>query len=151
MDEEDYEQAMDLCDNESTPLTRVIGAGLPKMSFGFGVMAEAARTAAENEAIRLHQKISWLALLGNIGPMCGLLGTVWGMIISFNKIAKLGSPNPADLADGISIALVTTVLGLVVAIPTMAFFFYFRNRVVRAISDVEAITSDLFERFRPTV
>ena len=48
-----------------------------------------------------------------------------------------------------SIALVTTVLGLVVAIPTMSFFFYFRNRVVRAITDVEAISADLFERFRP--
>ena len=130
-------------------MTRVIGAGLPKINHGFEVMTEAAHKAAENEAVRLHQKISWLALLGNIGPMLGLLGTVWGMILSFNKIAKIGSPDPAELADGISIALVTTVLGLVVAIPTMAFFFYFRNRVVRSMTDVEAIVADLYERFRP--
>ena len=73
------------------------------------------------------------------------------MIGSFNVIAsKGGQTNPADFADEISQALVTTLLGLIVAIPASAMFVFFRNRVVMTALEVGAITEDLFERFRPT-
>jgi biopolymer transport protein ExbB len=105
---------------------------------------------SEEETIKLQQKISWLNLIANLAPMMGLLGTVYGMIVAFNEITKLG-PNvtPADLSTGISAALVTTMLGLIVAIPTMAAFFYFRNKVIKVSLELAAIADDLVERFRP--
>ena len=81
--------------------------------------------------------------------MMGLMGTVYGMFVTFGKIAASGgNVSPAKLADGIKGALVTTLLGLIVAIPTGIAFFYMRNRVIRTATEVNAITEDLFERFR---
>ncbi len=97
----------------------------------------------------IKKKISYLSLIGNIAPMLGLFGTVTGMIKAFNTIAALGSAvSPADLAGGISQALVTTFLGLFVAIPSMIAYFMFRNRVVRITLEVGAIAEELVERFR---
>ena len=101
------------------------------------------------EAIKLQQKIGYLSLIGNIAPMMGLFGTVSGMITAFQTIAEKGaSVTPADLAGGISQALVTTFLGLFVAIPTMIAYFFFRNKVVRITLEIHAIADDLVERFR---
>ena len=82
--------------------------------------------------------------------MMGLLGTVFGMVLSFHVIATSGgNADPAKLADGISQALLTTLFGLMVAIPTTAAFAYMRNNLVRSVIEVGAIVEDLFDRFRP--
>ena len=84
-----------------------------------------------------------------MSPLLGLLGTVYGMISAFQTIAQKGaSVTPADLAGGISQALVTTFLGLFVAIPSMIAYFFFRNKVVRITLEIGAIADDLVERFR---
>ena len=103
----------------------------------------------DEEAVKLHQKIGWLSLIANVAPMMGLLGTVSGMVAAFRVIATSKNPDPAELADGISMALLTTLFGLIVAIPTTAAFAYLRNNLVRSIIEVGAIVEDLFERFRP--
>jgi biopolymer transport protein ExbB len=72
------------------------------------------------------------------------------MLKSFGVIERSVSPNPADLAGGIKEALVTTLLGLVVAVPVMVGFFFFRNRVVKTVLEISAITEDMLDRFRPT-
>ena len=83
--------------------------------------------------------------------MMGLLGTVSGMVKAFNTIATTqGQASPAELADGISQALLTTMFGLVVAIPTTAAFAYLRNNLITSVIEVGAMVEDLFERFRPT-
>jgi biopolymer transport protein ExbB len=105
----------------------------------------------DEESVRLHQKLGWLAVVGAVAPMLGLLGTVQGMIIAFHEIASSGGQaTPADLANSISIALLTTLFGLMVAIPVISVMAYLRNRLVRSIIEVGAIVEDLFERFRPT-
>jgi biopolymer transport protein ExbB len=84
--------------------------------------------------------------------MLGLLGTVSGMVKSFNVIASSqGQASPADLAIGISQALLTTMEGLIVAIPVTAVFAFLRNRLIRTVIETGAIIEDLFERFRPNV
>jgi len=112
-------------------------------------MMEAMEKSSDNETVRLHAKIGYLSLIGNIAPMMGLLGTVQGMITAFQKIAQVVNPEPSQLAEGISMALVTTFLGLVVAIPTMVCFFYFRNRVNRISIEIMETCEELFDRFRP--
>ncbi|HKX34844.1 MAG TPA: MotA/TolQ/ExbB proton channel family protein [Actinomycetota bacterium] len=149
-DEEQFQEAMELCENEPNFFTRVCGAGISKIGHEFEVMEAAITEMGDEESIRLHQKIGWLALIANVAPMLGLLGTVWGMIIAFKQIADSGGQaNPADLASGISVALLTTLFGLLVAIPTTAAFAYLRNNLVRSVIEVGAIVEDLFERFRP--
>ncbi|MCB9914310.1 MAG: MotA/TolQ/ExbB proton channel family protein [Planctomycetes bacterium] len=149
-DEGQYQEAMELCENEPCFFTRIAGAGIAKIGHDFAVIEQSISEMGDEESIRLHQKIGWLSLIANVAPMMGLLGTVSGMIQSFNIIASSGGQaNPADLAGGISIALLTTLLGLIVAIPTTAAFAYLRNRLVRTVIEVGAIIEDLFERFRP--
>ena len=105
---------------------------------------------SEEESIKLHQKIGWLSLIGNIAPMLGLFGTVLGMIGAFNEITRLGAAvTPQDLSKGISTALITTLFGLFVAMPSLFFFFLFRNKVVKVSLEINAIADDLVERFRP--
>ena len=146
--EEQFQEALELCESEPNFLTNVLAAGLPKMEHGFDSMEQAAHDIAEEEAIKLHAKTSWLSLLSAIAPMLGLLGTVWGMIGAFDVIAGSSAPEPSDFAGSISLALITTVLGLIVAIPMMVGFFYFRNKVTRIVLEIGAISEDLLDRFR---
>jgi biopolymer transport protein ExbB len=151
-EEEEYQEALELCENEPNFLTNVLSAGLPKINAGFEAMEKAMDEVAEEETIKLHQKIGWLSLIGNIAPMMGLFGTVLGMIGAFNEITRLGANvTPKDLSAGISTALITTLFGLFVAMPALFFFFLFRNKVIRVSLEITAIAADLVERFRPQV
>ena len=150
-DEENFQEALELCEQERTYLTNVVQSGLSKLGHPFETIQTAVREMEEEESVKLFQKIGWLSLISATAPMMGLLGTVSGMFITFGDIASAGgSVSPAMLAGGIKLALVTTIFGLIVAIPVGAFFFVFRNRVVRTSIEVNAIAEDLFERFRGT-
>lgn len=148
-DEGRFEEAMELCESEQTLLTRTAAAGIAKIGHGFDAIEKALEEMGDEEAVKLHQKIGWLSVISNVAPMMGLFGTVSGMVTAFNVIATQKNPNPSDLASGISQALLTTMFGLVVAIPTTAVFAYLRNNLVRSVIEVGAIVEDLFDRFRP--
>jgi len=111
----------------------VILAGLERYKaaqFGFAEYKSAVEEEGEEQTARLYRKTEVLGLIGAVAPMLGLLGTVLGMIQAFNTIAaKGGMARPDELAGGIGQALVTTLMGLIVAIPTMIAFSYFRNRI----------------------
>ena len=144
-----YQEALEFCEQHDVPFARVIAAGIQKVGHGYDTIEKATDEMEEEEAIRLHQKVGWLSLIAGIAPMMGLLGTVVGMVGAFNVIASAGETvKPADFADSISQALMTTVLGLVIAIPVTSFFVYFRNRVVRITLEIGAISEELFDRFR---
>lgn len=148
-EDENYEDVMETCAAEPGYLTNCLGAALPKLDSGHGAMVEAARSMADEETVKLHQQIGWLQLIGSMAPMLGLLGTVQGMIVSFSQIAAMeGSPKPKDLATGIYLALVTTVEGLVVAIPAICSYFYFRNKVVTLTMEMGGVVDELLDRFR---
>ena len=150
-EEEQFQEAMDLCESERTYLTNIVQAGLAKLGHSFDTIQGSVREMEEEETVKLFQKIGWLSLIAASAPMMGLLGTVTGMFVTFGTIASAGgSVSPAVLAGGIKLALVTTIFGLCVALPTGAFFFTFRNRVVRTTIEVNAIAEELFERFRPS-
>jgi len=108
-------------------------AGLERFKgsdFGFAEYKSAVEEAGEDQTGRLYRKTEVLGLIGAIAPMLGLAGTVLGMIEAFNTIAaKGGMAQPDELAGGIGKALVTTLLGLFVAIPAMVAFSFFRNKI----------------------
>jgi biopolymer transport protein ExbB len=145
--EENYEEALNLCDSEPSLLTNMLGAGLTKLQGGYDAMTDAMGEALEEGATRIHQKINYLDLIANVAPMLGLLGTVQGMIQAFMKLAG-GTPKPGELAGDISLALVTTAQGLIVAIPMLTFKMIIKNRIVRILMEVSAVSNELVERFK---
>ncbi len=93
-------------------------------------MRDAFFESVQEQALRLGRRIEWINLIGNVSPMVGLFGTIVGMIELFNAIVIAGGqPQPAQLAGGISVALVTTFWGLLIAIPALTVYGIFRNRV----------------------
>lgn len=149
LQEQQYQEALELCESEKNFVTAMVGAALPKLSHGFDEMRDAAMAAATNETSKLNQKISYLSLLANMGPMLGLFGTVYGMVSAFGEIVALGpAVTPKDLAGGVQQALITTVDGLLVAMPCIGFGFYFKNKVIAITNELTAIGEDMLERFR---
>lgn len=111
-------------------LAFVLEAGLTEVDGGWPAVEKAMEDAAADQSARLLRKVEYLSVIGNLAPMLGLLGTVIGMILAFRRVAETqGAARAADLAQGIYLALVTTVEGLIVAIPALAAFAVFRNRV----------------------
>jgi biopolymer transport protein ExbB len=119
-----------LCREQPSFLSFVLLNGLGELDGGWSAMEKAMEDAAAEQSARLFRKIEYLSVIGNIAPMVGLLGTVTGMIFAFQRVASTqGSAGAGDLAEGIYQALVTTVGGLIVAIPSLGAFAIFRNRV----------------------
>lgn len=103
----------------------------------------------QEQALRLGRRIEWLNLIGNVSPMVGLFGTVFGMIKLFNAIVTAGGqPQPAQLAEGISVALVTTLWGLFIAIPSLAIHGVFANRIETLLSDATAEAENILTEIR---
>jgi biopolymer transport protein ExbB len=148
-DEGQYQEAMELCENEQNLFTRICAAGISKIGHPFEVIQTSLEEMGDEEAVKMHQKVGWIAVIAAVAPMIGLLGTVSGMIGAFHTIANTANPTPSELAGGIYVALLTTLFGLMVAIPASAAFAFLRNRLVRSTIEIGAIVEDLFERFRP--
>ena len=106
------------------------------------------RKSAKRKAWKLEHRLSYMALIGNLSPMIGLFGTVQGMISSFRVIATSPqTPKPSQLAEGISTALFTTLVGLAIAIPAIAAYNILRNRVARLLLEVGVQSENLMSRF----
>ncbi len=133
--EKEIDEAIEFC-REQKPeslLTSVVLAGLQRYKnseFGFAEYRAAVEEEGEEQTAALYRQTEVLSVIGAIAPMLGLLGTVQGMIEAFNAIAATGGmAKPADLADAISKALITTLEGLMVAIPTLVALSLFRSRI----------------------
>ncbi len=110
----------------------------------FAEAREIAETEGTRQAAALNQRITYLADIGTIAPMLGLFGTVLGMIKSFSVVASdIVASRPIMLAEGVSEALVTTATGLVIGIPAMAAYSFFRGRVQSLIAELEAASTQL--------
>lgn len=106
----------------------------------------------QEQALRLLRKVEWTNIIGNVAPMVGLFGTVFGMIKAFNGIVIAGGqPQPAQLAEGISIALVTTFWGLLIAIPALTIHGVFRNRVEAIVNEAAIEAEVVLAEFRQKI
>ncbi len=138
-----------LCRKSPSPLSFVLISGLSEIDFGWQAMEKAMEDAIAEQAAKLLRKIEYLSVIGNLSPMCGLLGTVTGMIFAFQQVAiTQGMAGAGDLAEGIYSALVTTVAGLVVAIPSLGAFAIFRNRIDQLIAETAYVSQHVFAPVR---
>ena len=138
LDKKEFQQAYELAKADDSYLGRVLSIGLVKLQVGRQQAFDAMRETQAEEAMQLEHKISYVSLIGAIAPMFGLLGTVSGMVSAFTVIAQSATqPKHHELASGISQALVTTLIGLWIAIPATACFSLFRNWLEQLNSDVD--------------
>jgi len=147
MQKKDVGSAYQFCLANPCSLTRVLSSAMLKVNFDRDQankvsMEEAAGEALDSEETRFTMWVNYLNVFATIAPMIGLYGTVSGMITAFNQL-KAGQSEPADLAGGIGEAMITTAGGLIVGIPAMFFFFFFRNKLMGIISEVQRNASFL--------
>lgn len=140
-------EAVKICEQYRGPVASIMKAGLLK----YGQPREDLEKTIENAALyemgRLERGLVVLATVANVAPLLGFLGTVTGMIRSFDALAEQGLSNPAAVASGISEALITTAAGLMIAIPVQLAYNYFTTRINRFVRDIEAATNMLLETF----
>lgn len=148
LDEKQYQEAYELAKADESFLGNVLAAGLAKLSSSYQHAHTAMEEVGEEENMKLDHRLSYLALIGTISPMIGLFGTVHGMIDAFYVIATSGTTPPASqLAGGISKALLTTLIGLFIAIPAITAYNILRNRVQRLVLEAGITSENLMGRF----
>lgn len=149
LNEKRYQEAYELAKADESLLGQVLASGLAKLSTGYDNALASMQETGQEESLKLDQRLSVLALIGTIAPMFGLLGTVDGMVASFQVIARSStSPKPSELAQGISMALVTTLVGLWLAIPAILAFNLLKNRQQKLLLESGIISENLMKRFQ---
>jgi biopolymer transport protein ExbB len=138
-----FKEAFDLARADQSFLGKVLAGGMSRLQYGLEDAREAALNLVESIRSSKEQINNYTAVISSLGPLIGLVGTVFGMILSFKELARGGKVEAAKLADGISHALVITMLGIGIAVPGLFFNAFFRNRITRISMDVANISDDL--------
>ena len=147
-----FDDILKLDSGKTSFLTQVVLAGLKETSQGYNTMIKTMEDTIEALNAAISRKIEHLNVIGNIAPMLGLLGTVIGMLRCFNEISQVtGAVEPQQLAGGIFEALITTCMGLIVAIPTIYFYALFRNRLDELTAQTALKAEELVHAFKHEV
>ena len=131
--EKKFQDAYDACKDNDSFLARLVRTGIANLPAGRVEAKEAMSEATDEIVTSMDMRISYLAIIGTLGPMIGLVGTIWGMIMSFKEIAMAAGaqPRPDQVAKGISTALFITLEGVSLSVPAIFFFAFFRNRIAQ--------------------
>ncbi len=140
-------RSIEICENYDHPVAITLKSGLLRFGKPHEEIEKAMESVALHEVSKLEKGLWVLATVANIAPLFGFLGTVTGMIASFEGLAEVGLGQPEVVAGGISEALITTATGLMIALPVQAAYNYFNNRVAQFALDMEISASVLLETF----
>lgn len=139
-----FKEAYEMARSDSSYLGRVLTTGMSRLQYGIEDAREASFNMVDSIRASKEQLIAYLGTIGTLGPMFGLVGTVYGMIKSFKVLAEPGvSPSPAKLADGISHALVVTLVGVALSVPAIFCHAFFKNRLTRIEKETGNMADDL--------
>ena len=141
----DREAALAYCHSNGSPIARVAAAGISKLHKDEESVEQAIEDAGANEVAKLRRNLRTLFGVTAVSPLLGLIGTVWGMIQAFQVAADRGLGQASALATGIYEALVTTLAGLMVAIPCLALYYYFLGRIDRLVSFMNDASMEFME------
>lgn len=144
-------EAVEACRQQPSVLARMLSAGLADVRIGYAAVEKAMEDAATEQAARLLRRVEYLSTIGTIAPMIGLLGTVWGMILAFLEFETKANPQVSELAPGIYRALVTTLFGLMVAVPALAAYSIFRNRIDERIAETALLAEHVFADYKQSM
>ena len=145
--EEDLSRSIGICDSEEHPVANTLKAGLLRYGKPHQEIEKAMESVALHEVAKLERGLWILATVAQIAPLFGFLGTVTGMINSFEALAEVGLGNPKAVAAGIAEALITTAAGLTIALPAQYAFNHYTNKVNAYTLDMETTAAMLLETF----
>ena len=148
MAEGDVVKAMEICQQNPSAMSSIVMAAFQHIEEGFEAIQEAVTAASDLEQEKIQQRLNWISVCGNLGPSLGLLGTVQGMILTFQALAQGGAGDAAALANSIGQALWTTAGGLIVSIPSITVFYSLRNKANRLILKMTALTMEILNGLR---
>jgi len=140
-----YDEALDICENNPSPIANLMKVGIENRGFSQSEIKDAILSAANLEIPHLERYLTSLGTIAHISPLLGLLGTVTGNIKAFGVLGSFGAAvgDPSLLANGIAEALLTTAAGIMVAVPTVAFYNFLVNKVNHIIIRLENRVNDL--------
>lgn len=141
--------ALEACENAPSPLSNILTAGLNNVENGYSVVLDSVSNAAGIENEKLMQRVQMLNVVSALAPSLGLMGTVMGMVLAFATLATAtGGEKAMALAVNISIALYTTLYGLLTSVPAIIGYTFARNQANRLILSMETLTYDLIKVLR---
>ena len=148
MSEGDVVKAMEVCEQNPSAMSSIVLAAFQHIEEGFEAIQEAVNASSDLEQEKIQQRLNWISVCGNLGPSLGLLGTVQGMILTFQALASGGAGDASALASSIGQALWTTAGGLIVSIPAITVFYSLRNKANRLILKMTAMTMEILNGLR---
>ena len=148
LNEKEFQAAYEMARTDESVLGQVLSAGLAKLSRGYNKALEGMQEVGEEESMKLEHRLSYMALIGNLSPMIGLFGTVFGMMGAFKTLATAENVEPSKLAGDINVALITTASGLAIAIPLMILIATVNIRIAKMEDLVGAGLTRFFEAFK---
>lgn len=148
MSEGDIVAAMEACQNTPSAMSNILLAAFTHIEDGYETIQEAVTAASDLEQEKLMQRLTWISVCSNLGPSLGLLGTVQGMILTFQALAAGNAGDASALAASIGQALWTTAGGLIVSIPSITAFYSLRNNANRRILRMTAVTMEFLNSLR---
>lgn len=138
-----FKEAYDMAKADPSFVGRVLTSGMARLQYGLEDAREAAHQTLESIKADKDAKNNYTAVIASLGPMLGLVGTVFGMIGAFMELGSGGTPNPGKLAQNVAHALSVTLIGIAISVPAIAFNAFFRNRITKLTMDVGHIADDL--------
>lgn len=138
-----FKEAYDMARGDPSFLGRVLTSGMARLQYGLEDAREASLNTLESIKGDKDAKNNYTAVIASLGPMLGLVGTVFGMIGAFMELGSGSTPNPAKLAENVAHALSVTLVGIAISVPAIAFNAFFRNRISKVTMDVGHISDDL--------
>ena len=144
LEKKEYQKATSLCKQQDNLVSAIALKGLSKMSQSKSAVESAVQYEGKARIEKIWQNLTYLGDIAVVAPMLGLLGTILGMIDAFNFF-KAGTIHPGLLTQGLAKAMINTALGLVVAVPCLIFYSYFRGKISAITSSAESAASEIVQ------
>jgi biopolymer transport protein ExbB len=135
-----------VCEQHKSPLSRLLLIAAEHLDWPKSEAVDALQTRARNEVARLERGLVVLEIIVGIAPLLGLVGTILGMMTAFGNVGQAGQIDPAELAKGISLILRATLLGLLIAIPSLIFWSYYTKKIESLAIEMESLCEEFLRR-----